>query len=263
MPTPTPTPEDPAHGRMPTDHYWLDRPFADDDGGSVDRVYPYGSTELGALEVHHGVEFPAPQNRPIQAVADGTVIVAGDDSNEVFGLSKNFYGNLVVVQLDRRYNGQPVFNLYGHLDRVAVQPGQRVHTGEIVGEVGMTGVALGPHLHFEVRVGQNDYWHTRNPELWIKPRPGTGTIAGRALDHDGRPLGQGLISLHPANTHNSFWRQTEIYGEGVNPDDALSENFLFGDVPAGDYILQLFQSSASIPVHVTAGETVVVVIRAE
>ena len=73
---------------------------------------------------------------PVLAVAPGTIIVAGSDQTRVYGLKPNFYGQLVVVQLDKEFHGQPVFVLYGHLSRVMARVGQRVDTGDVLGEVG-------------------------------------------------------------------------------------------------------------------------------
>jgi murein DD-endopeptidase MepM/ murein hydrolase activator NlpD len=78
-------------------------------GGVVwtDKVYPYGGTRGGTLRPHHGVEFMVPNGTPMLAAASGTVVVAGNDSVEVYGPQTGFYGNLVVIELDSRYQGQP------------------------------------------------------------------------------------------------------------------------------------------------------------
>lgn len=177
---------------------------------------------------------------PVLAVASGTVIVAGSDETRVYGLKPNFYGQLVVVQLDREFHEQPVFVLYGHLSRVMAHVGQRVDTGDVLGEVGMTGVAIGPHLHFEVRVGANTYAHTRNPELWLRPLPGHGTIAGVLLDAQGNPIPETVINFHRAESPDRRWREAWTYAsDEVNPDDGWGENFVMGGVPAGSYVLKI------------------------
>jgi len=211
------------------------------------------------------VEFVNPMKTPIRAVAPGTVVFAGPDDAGGLGPMPNFYGQAVVVRLDRDYHGLPVFTLYGHVDRWLVNPGQHVEAGQVIAEVGMTGVAIGPHLHFEVRVGQNSYWHTRNPELWLKPFPGFGTIAGRIVDEFGMPLGgQHPVLLYKADAPDDYWRDTETYGRGVNPDDGWQENFAFGDVPAGDYIVRVKIGDRwlSKPVFVEDGKTTFVLPQA-
>jgi hypothetical protein len=78
--------------------------------------------------------------------------------------------------------GVPLYTLYGHLSAVTVSVGQRVARGDQIGDVGATGIALGPHLHFEVRVGDPyNFNATRNPELWLHPYPDYGTLVGRVM----------------------------------------------------------------------------------
>lgn len=235
-PSPTPEPEPTEVVIEPKDHYWFERPIAQNGVNFVSRFYPYGSTYGGRYQVHHGVEFENPTGTPIMAVGPGRVVVAGKDDTRAYGLSPGFYGQLVVVKHSRAYYGQPVFTLYGHLGRIRVKVGEVVGTGDVIGEVGATGIALGPHLHMEVRVGENAYDATRNPELWIEPFKGHGTIAGRLLDADGNDVSSAVVSLYDGQ--NTWQRETESYGEGVNPDDGWQENFVFGDVPAGRYSVQ-------------------------
>jgi hypothetical protein len=202
----------------------------------------------------------------VLAVAPGMVVVAGTDQTEVYGLKPNFYGQLVVVQLDREFHGQPVFVLYGHLSRVAASVGQQVTTGDVLGEVGMTGVAIGPHLHFEVRVGANTYADTRNPELWLKPLPGHGTIAGQLLDAQGNPIPEVVINFHQAESPDRRWRETWTYAsDGVNPDEEWGENFVMGDVPAGSYVLKTGTGGRlyTNEVEVEAGKTSLVIIETQ
>jgi hypothetical protein len=207
-----------------------------------------------------------PIGTPVLAVAPGTVVVAGSDETQVYGLKPNFYGQLVVVQLDREFHEQPVFVLYGHLSRVMAHVGQRVTKGDVLGEVGMTGVAIGPHLHFEVRVGANSYADTRNPELWLKPLPGHGTIAGVLLDAEGNPIPEALINFHQAEQPDRRWREAWTYAsDEVNPDEEWGENFVMGDVPAGSYVLKISVNGRlyTREVNVKAGTTSFVTIETQ
>lgn len=236
-PTPLPTFTPPALPNTPAgEHYWLRRPVAE--GGVVwtDKTYPYGSTRGGTLRPHHGVEFNVPYNTEILAAASGTVVVAGNDSETVYGETTNFYGNLVVVELDTWLNGQPVYTLYGHLNQVWVQPGQRVNVQDVLGLSGATGVADGPHMHFEVRVGANTYASTRNPLLWLYPFPDRGTVAGRVTWPSGALAEEAPISLRRVDGPTAAYYATTSYaGSSVNPDDSWGENFALDDVVAGYY----------------------------
>jgi murein DD-endopeptidase MepM/ murein hydrolase activator NlpD len=87
---------------------------------------------------HTGIDYPAAIGTPVVAAGDGSVVSAGPVAG---------YGNLVVLA-----HGSGVTSWYGHLSRILVTPGQRVARGAVVGLVGATGDATGPHLHFEVRV---------------------------------------------------------------------------------------------------------------
>jgi len=229
---------------LPEEHWWLSRPVGEGAVGSKpDRFYPYGSTGQGRYQVHHGVEYANPTGTPVLAAAEGTVVVAGPDDGELWGRHLGYYGQLVVIRLARRYGDAHVYALYGHLSRVSVRLGQRVRRGETIGAVGMSGVALGPHLHFEVRVGRNDFGHTRNPELWLAPQGGNGVIAGRIENVYGQPVPGALVTFHPVARPDRYWREAWTYptapAEGINPDDVWRESFVMGDVPAGEYVVRV------------------------
>jgi murein DD-endopeptidase MepM/ murein hydrolase activator NlpD len=93
------------------------------------------------VRIHTGIDFGAGEGTPILAAADGTVVSAG-----VLG----GYGNATVID-----HGSSLATLYGHQSRLLVVAGQRVKRGQVIGLVGHTGFATGPHLHFEVRVAGN------------------------------------------------------------------------------------------------------------
>ncbi|MFB0535439.1 MAG: M23 family metallopeptidase, partial [Anaerolineae bacterium] len=228
-PTPTiPTCDEPLkEGLGGGDHYWLERPLGPEHSQQPSRFYPYASTGEGRYLLHHGLDIQNETGTPVLAVADGKVVVAGDDRVEAYGPTTDFYGQLVIIELNQTYLEQPVFCIYGHLSEVSVGVGQEVRGGDVLGRVGMTGIALGPHLHFEMRVGSNGYSQTRNPELWLKPFPDQGTIAGRLLYPNGCPIQDRIITVHRADAPDERWGslRTYIWGEGINPDDGWGENF--------------------------------------
>ncbi len=228
-------------------HFLFQRPVPLTGPHSIERSYPYGSTQDGKREVHHGVEFYNPQGTPVLAAAAGQVVFAGDDAlprppgeGGPLAWVTSFYGNVIV--LEHWLGGEMFYTLYGHLDSVGVSAGQRVAAGEPIGEVGASGTAIGSHLHFEIRRGVNDYFSTRNPELWLLPLEGTGVLAGRIVDGRGS-LVKGLVNVQ--RIENGTFNPLSVGSAltyapiGVNGDDALQETFALGEIPAGEYRLSL------------------------
>lgn len=239
---------------------------------SPSSVYLYGTTRLGDLDVHHGQEFENPVGTSVYAVADGTIVVAGtdtvpmcgDDGNKVCGRdlspeSGGYYGQVIVLQLAQTYNGQKVFALYGHLSKIGVAKGDVVKRGDLIGEIGASGVALGPHVHFEVRLGVNDYAHTRNPILWMTPLAGRGSLAGRITDYRGNLMRGAVVNIVSANGDGGRFT-TETYSRdrypAVNADDEIGENFALADLLPGDYIIRVQGQPISSRVTIEEGKLV-------
>ncbi len=207
-----------------------------------------------------------PAGTPVLAAAAGRVVVAGNDLETVYGVKPDFYGNLVIQELDQRFNGQAVYLLYGHLSQVEVAVDQYLAAGDMLGRVGMTGVAIGNHLHLEVRLGGNSYEQTRNPVLWLRPDSGEGLIAGLVLDAEGQPVPELPVTFFRAAEPNKWWQQVQTYAaEGVNPDDQLGENFALNYVPAGEYLVKakVGEKSYVQPVLVQPGQIGFVVLQAK
>ena len=245
--------------RIPTrqiaPHFMVGRPVPPNSAMiSPSLSYLYGTTRRGDLDVHHGEEFENPVGTPLYAVADGTIVTAGGDAQPVCGDDgktlcgrdmngdpSGFYGKLVVLRLKSDYQGQRVFALYGHMNKVGVAVGDQVKSGDLLGEVGSSGIALGPHVHFEIRLGSNDYGSTRNPILWMTPLAGRGSVTGRYADPSGTPVRGAVLNIYRAN--GDFIFATETYGKDrwpeVNSDDVIGENFAIGDLAAGDYIVRV------------------------
>lgn len=234
--TPMPTFTPPALPNTPPwEHYWFRRPVAVDGIVWTNKTYPYGSTRGGQLRPHHGVEFDVGYGTEILAVASGTIRVAGSDAETVYGPHTNFYGNLVVIEHDSLWEGKPVFTLYGHLSEPLVVVGQHVDAEQVIGLSGATGVADGPHMHFEVRVGSNSYDATYNPLLWLYPFPGRGTVAGRVTWADGSLATEVPVSLRRIDGESPYHATTTYADDSTNPDDGWNENFALDDVAAGYY----------------------------
>jgi len=219
-------------------HFEFHSPIAAPGNTTYESSYPYGGTQDGAREAHHGVEFINPLGTPVLAAGDGTVVVAGNDVNTLYGLMLFYYGNLVVIQHEVPGLNEPVFTLYAHLSQVDVQTGQKVNTGQQIGLVGRSGKAIGSHLHFEVRIGKNDYAHTRNPLLWLEMAPGDGILTGQIFDQAGRIRRYPEITIQSLDDTGLTPIHPRPYAESdVNGDDLYHEIFTSPPLPAGRYRL--------------------------
>src|SRR6267378_6543793 len=108
---------------------------------------------LNRIRAHQGVDYAAPMGTPVRAAGDGRVRFAG---------RKGGYGNLVEIE-----HSTSVVTVYGHLSRFAKETrlGAHVTQGTVIAYVGMTGLATGPHLHYEYRV--NGVF--KNPQTVVLP----------------------------------------------------------------------------------------------
>ena len=220
----------------PYDHFYFARPIAADEVNWPVANYRYGG-EFFENVVHTGVDIPAPSGTPVLAAGPGRVVWAG------YGVYRGGYditdpyGLAVTIRHDFGYQDQALYSIYGHLSQIDVAEGQVVEVGQMIGLLGETGNVTGPHLHFELRLGENSYFNTRNPELWIVPPIGWGVLAGRVTDTGGTPVsGQQIIVTDPDTGQNWFARS---YGdEAVNSDPYYRENLVVGDLPAGVYDLR-------------------------
>lgn len=281
LPTPTPVPIYLNAGRLwstftpqsapDNDHYWVGRPFGDYASNQLaSPSYQFGSTAGNRYRTHHGVDISNPFGTPVLAATDGEVVHAGLDDTVLLGPYNNFYGNAVVIRLNRQLpvaTGQlDVFLLYGHLSQVNVTVGQQVRPEDVVGAVGMTGIAIGPHLHVEIRLGSNTYYHNVNPYLWVTPLEGQGSVAVRVLTADGRTWPGAAISLVRFSGGVAAWaRQIITYMdvENIGPDPAWGENGAMDGVPAGSYYVVgvVNGERVSAEISVRAGETTFVELR--
>jgi murein DD-endopeptidase MepM/ murein hydrolase activator NlpD len=95
---------------------------------------------LNRIRAHKGVDYAAPIGTPVRAAGEGRVRFIGRQGG---------YGNVIELE-----HGSGVVTVYGHMSRFAskLKRGQRVELGSVIGYVGMTGLATGPHLHYEYRI---------------------------------------------------------------------------------------------------------------
>lgn len=112
-------------------------------GFSLGRLHPV----LNTIRAHKGTDYAASTGTPIMSTGDGKITFAGRQGG---------FGNCIVIQ-----HGQGYETLYGHMSRFGkgITNGTRVSQGQVIGYVGMTGLASGPHLHYEFHVNGQ----VRNP----------------------------------------------------------------------------------------------------
>ncbi|MBN2549090.1 MAG: peptidoglycan DD-metalloendopeptidase family protein [Anaerolineales bacterium] len=295
--TATPLPTQAATPCLPdlcsyTAQFFLQRPIAAPGVDKVDITYRFGSTQSGRREPHHGVEFLNPYGTPVLAAADGVVVVAGDDRQPTsergvwpityYGLFSYFYGNLVVIEHSPPPTLQasfpelagPVYTLYAHLSEISASVGQAVKAGQEIGKVGMSGVAEGPHLHFEVRLGENTYQASHNPELWLIPHTDEngqqlGALAGRVLNSYGQPpkleslvieyLPDGPDQPGTSDIHLLPYEEKALLGR-----PPWQESFGLGDLKPGWYRITFpYFGLQEFLVQVFPGQLTVVTIRPE
>ncbi len=245
FPTPAPPPESAWRPPLypvpwalrPQDHFFFVRPIPVDKPNWPLASYRYGGVFFDDV-VHTGVDIPSPIGTDVQAAGSGMVVWAGYGLFSFTpGLESDPYGLAVAIRHDFGYRNQTLYTLYAHLSKIVVIEGQRVETGEKIGEVGETGFTTGPHLHFEVRIGQNSFFNTRNPELWIAPPQGWGVLAGRVTDGYGDPLPRQQVLVTNLETQRTWMVIT--YGKGAAKSDPYyGENLVIGDLPAGLYRLE-------------------------
>jgi len=142
--------------------------FTNNPSGTIQWPFVYGvpmSDQYGprvlcdtcGVTMHNGVDFLPGRGAPVQAIADGTVRYI-EESDEGLG---------VHVIIDHQIDGRLVSSVYCHMEfgSVPLQVGEEIRVGELVGTVGDTGFAFGPHLHFEIRLDGTK--HT-DPVAWLE-----------------------------------------------------------------------------------------------
>ena len=237
----------------PYDHFYFMSPIAAFDIDSAYSTYGYGGVFFEDV-VHTGIDIPGDIGTPILAAGSGTVIYAGQGiyrgGNNIYD---DPYGKAVVIEHDFSYRGEPLFTLYAHMDEIQVVKGQYINTGDQIGLMGRTGKTTGPHLHFEVRLGKNEYFSTRNPDLWISPPQGWGVLVGQVHTYVGYPLEHQTVYLYPTEdnpvigpVNDVGWIATSYQNDAINPDPYYHENFTLANLPAGKYYVYIPATSIGL-----------------
>ena len=236
------------------DHFYFSRPIAADQVNWPLPDYRYGGIIFDPDIVHTGIDIPAKRGTTVIAAGKGKVIWAGYGLFYSSGAENDPYGLAVSVEHDFGYKGQKLYTIYAHLDRIDVEIGQAVETGTPLGLVGLTGNTTGPHLHFEVRIEEDSFYKTRNPELWIAPPQGWGVLAGDFRNTNGSFLDHHLVSIRSL-ANGQKW---EVYTYGsvtIHKDNYYQENMVISDLPAGDYEVEIeyFEETYTCQVEINPG----------
>ncbi|MBL8062286.1 MAG: M23 family metallopeptidase [Anaerolineales bacterium] len=232
-PTSTPIPCNPlsADYCITAGSFLFQRPILPPDNDKVDITYLYASTQNGARDPHHGVEFQNPFGTSVYAAGDGVVVFADSDKMTKFSPWTNFYGNVVII-----HHAGDFYTLYAHLSNISVTAMSDVKAGDKVGEVGQTGGATGSHLHFEVRLGSDfsEYFSTQNPELWLIPRENTGTLSITLQMESERNIERPLVvtRFFDGNPDPVFKYYLTSYAKGFEHN---TEDAVLGSLPPGQY----------------------------
>jgi hypothetical protein len=229
---------------------------------TIDNSYRFGTTQEGTRIPHDGVEFYNPSGTPVLSAANGHVYFAGSDDQTIFGQFNNFYGNLIIIEHDVKWSDQSVFTVYAHLSVIYVKPGDIVKEGEIIGEVGATGSAIGSHLHFEVRIDGSNLENRLNPELFLtlletQPETPSGILVGNILDNQQQKVPDNKFVIQPiVNGHiiteKAYYLET--YAMNVPSDPNWQENFVLSNIPVGDYRLSTFINNQFLEKFITIKE---------
>jgi murein DD-endopeptidase MepM/ murein hydrolase activator NlpD len=193
---------------------------------------------------HTGLDFLADYGAPVHAIGAGEVIWEGYGIESDLG-PDNAYGVAITVKHDATVNDMSVYSIYAHLSVTHVVIGDRVNEGDLIAEVGLTGNTSGPHLHLEVRLGDDSYFVTRNPLLFIRPLAGHGLLAAHLFNTNGSNLYNQEVYLESLTDHKT-WVVPSYFDSHATPDDELRENLVVGDLPAGQYAVIIYYGGAEL-----------------
>jgi hypothetical protein len=229
----------------------------------IDSVYRFATDYNGKLDPNHGVEISASTGSIIQAVADGRVVFVGDDTNgSEYGPSGWFwfYGNFIILEHDVPATWpvegvENLFTLYAHLSVFDVELDQEVTAGQKIGEVGATGVAGGSLLHFEVRVNGSSFKDARNPELFMQPYDGNGTLVGTLKNADGFLFYDFPLEVRPVGADSHVHYFSTYLDYRYTEQMPFNESFVIGNLPEGTYELAFIASGLqAFPFEIFAGQ---------
>ncbi len=225
-------------------------PIAPEGRRTIDAGERYGIAQ-SAQFVKRGVDLVNREGMQVLSAESGMVVFAGDDDQVQHGPYEGFHGLMVIIEHDLSGFNQPIYTLYSHLSRIQVEPGQSVVKGEVIGLVGSTGTTSRNELYFEVRMNDNTYNSTRNPELWLAQMDENGTLqgalAGRILDQDGQPILVDQVVLQYLEDLDQNPYYLKLYADPKMRFLApWHETFAIGNLTPGEYKISVVIPGAGV-----------------
>lgn len=167
---------------------------------------PYGWREG---RMHTGVDYPRPDGTPVSVIQPGQVSYAGWIDG---------YGNAVIVS-----HPGGLSTLYGHLSKINVSNGQQIEPGSVIGNTGSTGRSTGPHVHFEVRRGnerleiptsEGDKYFRFGGNIKVKPKAGVSGAGSNFFN----------LELHSVGANES--QRSGLIRSMIDPEGAVSKSLM-------------------------------------
>ncbi len=221
------------------DHFYLARPINVDGLGYHDPDFRYGYLYEDNQEIHTGLDFPGPLRHPVLSAGDGEVVFAGYGLTHGPKPEEDPYGIVVMIRHTFGFDGKDLYTIYAHLDSTQVEVGDTVSTGEQIGRIGLTGATSGPHIHFEVRLGDSIIFELQNPEFWLVPEIDTGVLSGKIMNTNGEFLAAKQIWLTSKDTGKKY-KLISYAAAMTDRDIHYHENLALNDIPAGVYEISTY-----------------------
>jgi hypothetical protein len=137
-------------------------PFEDDWTNNISSIYGYRLHPVtGERHLHTGIDIARPTGTPLLGGLDGATVVTAQDMGG--------YGLTVIIEYVDEETGVGVRVLYAHMDGISVAVGDVLELGDVIGTVGETGTATGPHLHLEISISDDSgaNWRRINPAFFL------------------------------------------------------------------------------------------------
>lgn len=235
----------------PYDHFYFTRPIGMDSNTAPLRAFGYGFYYPDDDKVHTGVDISSPMYKPVLAAGDGQVVFIGYGLMNGGGDTNDPYGLAVLIRHSFSYGDKTLYTVYGHLDGIDVAKDQYVKVSDQIGTIGLTGNTSGPHVHFEVRIEDTKGGRVQNPELWMAPPVGSGVLAGRLKNDFGYLISAQQLWLESLETGYKYDIMSYAPVKHIYSDDYFRENFVIGDIPAGEYELSMIYKNKWYRTNVT------------